>query len=200
MQYYFPDSLNNLIKQLSKLPGIGPKSAQRLAFHLLYAEEEKAIDLAKSIVNARRRIGECIRCGNLSDEDLCTICRDPSRDQELLCVVERAKDILPMERSHSFYGYYHVLQGAISPMDGVGPDQLNIESLLTRLQDNKIKEVVMATNANVEGEATALYLAKLIKSLGIPVSRLAHGVPVGGDLEYADEATLAQAFSGRKSL
>jgi recombination protein RecR len=200
MQYYFPESLNNLIEYLSKLPGIGPKSAQRLAFHILRMDEEKAVALAKAIVNAKRNIGVCKRCGNLSEGPLCLICQDASRDKHVLCVVEQAKDIMPMERSHSFRGYYHVLQGAISPMDGIGPDQLNIQSLLERLQEGEVKEVVMATNPNVEGEATALYLAKRIKQLGLLVTRLAHGVPVGGDLEYADEATLAQAFSGRRAL
>ncbi|MGI5891906.1 MAG: recombination mediator RecR [Bacillota bacterium] len=200
MQYYFPESLNNLIQQLAKLPGIGPKSAQRLAFHLLNTDEEKAVDLAKSIVNARRKIGVCSRCGNLSDGEICAICKDSSREKNVLCVVEQAKDIISIERSHSFHGYYHVLQGAISPMEGIGPDKLNIDSLLARLNKGDIKEVVMATNPNVEGEATALYLAKRIKQLGITVTRLAHGVPVGGDLEYADEATLAQAFCGRRAL
>jgi len=200
MYYNYPPSLNELIQQLAKLPGIGPKSAQRLAFHLLRTNDEDALGLAESIATARSHIGYCRICGNLTDNDVCQICLDDKRDQTIICVVEQARDIISMERSRSFNGLYHVLQGAISPMDGVSPDKLNIEPLFNRLQQSIVKEVVMATNPNVEGEATALFLAKKIKPLGIRVTRIAHGLPVGSDLEYADEATLSHALSGRQEI
>lgn len=200
MRYYYPDSISRLINELTKLPGIGPKTAQRLALHLLHAPEEDALGLSHAIVEAREKVSNCRICGNLTDEELCPICQDASRDSGLLCVVEQPRDIISMERTQSYNGLYHVLYGAISPMDGIGPDRLNIASLLERLASGKIKEVVMATNPNVEGEATALYIARQVKPMGIKITRIAHGVPVGGDLEYADEATLAQAFFGRKEL
>lgn len=200
MQYNYPESLANLIQQLSFLPGIGPKTAQRLAFHILRSREQEALGLARSIVNARNKVHQCPVCGNLTDEDVCSLCRDTRRDKTIICVVEQPRDVVSMERSHSYQGFYHVLHGAISPMDGIGSEDLNISSLLKRLEKGGVKEVIMATNPNVEGETTALYLARRIKPLGIKVTRIAHGVPVGGDLEYADEATLAQALHGRKEI
>lgn len=200
MTYLYPPSLSQLIHELGKLPGIGPKSAQRLAFHLLAANDQQAEQLAQAILSARQKLKSCQRCGNFTDEDWCSICRDPERDTSLLCVVEQARDIAAMERSRIYQGLYHVLGGVISPMDGIGPEQLNIAALFVRLQQEPIREVVMATNPNVEGEATALYLAQKIKPLGIKVSRIAHGLPVGGDLEYADEATLSLALNGRQEI
>jgi len=200
MQYNYPASLSRLIDALGHLPGIGPKTAQRLAFHLLYTGEANALELADSIRAARESIHRCPVCGSLTDEDLCAVCRDPKRDRSLICVVEQPRDIVSMERSHSYNGLYHVLHGALSPMDGIGPEQLNIASLLKRIEKGGIKEIVIATNPNVEGETTSFYLAKRIKPLGIKVTRIAHGVPVGGDLEYADEATLAHALYGRKEI
>ncbi|MEG1501608.1 MAG: recombination mediator RecR [Clostridiales bacterium] len=200
MQYSYPDSLANLIQQLTHLPGIGPKSAQRLAFHILHTKEDDAMNLAKAIVFARKNVHPCRICGNLTDDEICSLCKDANRDESLICVVEQPRDVISMERSHSYNGLYHVLHGALSPMEGIGPQQLNFQSLLGRLEKGKVKEVVMATNPNVEGETTALYLARRIKPLGIKVTRIAHGIPVGGDLEYADEATLAQALYGRKEI
>lgn len=200
MAYRYPPSLSELIHYLSKLPGVGPKSAQRLAFFLLNAAEEDALGLANSIATARRRLRRCSVCGNFTDNELCSICEDDRRDQGLLCVVEQARDIVAMERAGCFDGLYHVLGGAISPLDGVGPEKLRLESLFARLSCGTVREVVLATNPTVEGEATALYLAKKIRPLSVTVSRLAHGLPMGGDLEYADEATLSLALSGRKEI
>jgi len=200
MTYRYPHSLNELIRYLAKLPGVGPKSAQRLAFFLLNAPEEDALGLADAIVAAKRRLRHCSICGNFTDEDICSICADERRDPALICVVEQVRDIAAMERAGCFDGQYHVLGGAISPLDGVGPEQLKLESLFVRLQGGAVREVVLATNPTVEGEATALYLAKKIRPLGVTVSRIAHGLPVGGDLEYADEATLSLALAGRKEI
>lgn len=200
MQYRYPQSLNELIHYLGKLPGVGPKSAQRLAFFLLRTEEANALGLANAIEQARERLHDCPICGNFTDEDVCAICADQQRDPSILCVVEQARDIVAMERAGCFEGRYHVLAGVISPLDGVGPEKLHIESLFQRLQDGNVREVVLATNPTVEGEATALYLAKKMRPLGIRVSRIAHGLPVGGDLEYADEATLSLALAGRKEI
>ena len=200
MAYRYPHSLNELIRYLSKLPGVGPKSAQRLAFFLLNATEEDTLGLANAIVTARKTLRHCPRCGNFTDNDICDICANERRDAGLICVVEQARDIVAMERAGCFEGHYHVLGGAISPLDGVGPQQLKLTSLFSRLQAGQVREVVLATNPTVEGEATALYLAKKIHPLGITVSRLAHGLPVGGDLEYADEATLSLALAGRKQI
>lgn len=197
---FYPDSLNKLITALGKLPGVGPKTAQRLAFYLLNAPAEEAESLAAAILEARRKIHYCSVCGNLTDQDPCHLCTDPGRDQTIICVVEEARDIVALEKTRQYKGLYHVLQGAISPVDGIGPEQLKIKGLLRRLHDGKIKEVVLATNADVEGEATALYLAKLLKPLAVKVTRLAYGLPVGSDLEYADEVTLARAFSGRREM
>lgn len=200
MAYQYPPSLSELIRYLSKLPGVGPKSAQRLAFFLLNAAEEDALGLAQAVVTARRQLRRCSVCGNFTDGELCSICEDNRRDQAVICVVEQARDIVAMERAGCFDGLYHVLGGAISPLDGVGPDKLRLEPLFARLATGTVREVVLATNSTVEGEATALYLAKKIRPLSVTVSRLAHGLPMGGDLEYADEATLSLALSGRKEI
>ncbi len=200
MQYRYPESLANLIKYLATLPGIGPKTAQRLAFHLLNESEENALGLARAIPEARAKVRRCLVCGNLTDGRFCAICEDTDRDRSVICVVEQTRDIFAMERSRSYNGLYHILHGTISPLEGRGPEQLNIAALMNRLREGGVKEVVMATNSTVEGETTALYLARLIKPLEIRVTRIAHGIPVGGDLEYADEATLAQALCGRKEL
>ncbi|WP_258361007.1 recombination mediator RecR [Moorella sulfitireducens (nom. illeg.)] len=197
---YYPEPLNKLIAALGKLPGVGPKTAQRLAFYLLNAPAAEAENLAAAIIEARRKTHYCSVCGNLTDRDPCHLCSDPERDRTIICVVEEARDIVALEKTHQYRGLYHVLQGAISPVDGIGPDQLRVKELLRRLREGKVKEVVLATNADVEGEATALYLARLLKPLEIKVTRLAYGLPVGSDLEYADEITLARAFSGRHEM
>ncbi|MCI8336624.1 MAG: recombination protein RecR [Peptococcaceae bacterium] len=200
MNYHYPPSMTNLINYLMKLPGVGPKSAQRLAFFLLAAPEQDACGLGGAIVEARQKIRHCKICGNLSDEDTCMVCKDQTRDETILCVVEQPKDVVMLENTREFHGRYHVLHGAISPMEGIGPEQLTIDMLMKRLKEGGIQEVVMATNPSVEGDATVLYLSRLIKPLGIKVTRIAHGIPVGGDLEYADEATLSRAFWGRREL
>ncbi len=189
-----------LIEELTKLPGIGPKSAQRLAFWLLKAPDDDARQLAQAIVDAKQKVTYCSVCYNLTDEDPCAICQAPRRDQSIICVVEDPRDVVAMERTRDFRGLYHVLQGAISPMEGIGPDEIRIKELLSRLQDGQVKEVIVATNSSVEGEATAMYLARLIKPSGILVTRIAHGLPVGGDLEYADEVTLSKALEGRRQM
>ncbi|MGI5824732.1 MAG: recombination mediator RecR [Bacillota bacterium] len=198
--YMYPPSIQRLIDTLSRLPGVGPKTAQRLAFHLLNAREADAVGLSKAIVDAREKVKHCKICGNLTDDEICSVCKDPNRVQTTICVVEQPGDSIVMEKTGEYRGLYHVLHGALSPMEGIGPKELNIQPLLERLKNGGIQEVVMATNTSVEGEATALYLARLIKPLGIRVSRLAHGMPVGNDLEYTDEATLARALIGRKEL
>lgn len=198
MQYIAP--LAKLIEQLGSLPGIGPKTAGRLAYHILEMDREKAIALAKAIVDAKEKIHYCSVCYNLTDCDPCRICSSQERDAALLCVVEEPQDVAAMERTRSYKGLYHVLHGALSPLEGVGPDQIKIKELLLRLETGKIEEVIMATNSNVEGEATAMYVAKLLKPLHIKVTRIAHGLPIGGDLEYADEITLAKALENRREL
>jgi len=200
MPYQYPSSLQKLINNLARLPGLGPKAAQRLAFYLLATPDHAAEDLAQALIEAKARIRSCPVCGNFTDGDICAICKDATRDQSLLCIVENVADIISMERSHSFGGTYHVLGGVISPMDGVGPEKLNLAGLGDRLKRGAIKEVILATNPTVEGEATALYLAKRLKAQGIKVSRIAHGMPVGGNLAYVDEATLTLAINGRKEL
>jgi len=200
MSSLYPQSLQQLIKELSRLPGIGPKSAQRMAFYLLSRDQQALNTLTTAITEAKELIHACPVCGNYTDIELCTVCSDSGRDRSLLCLVEQARDIASMERSRSYNGLYHVLGGAISPMDGIGPDKLNLATLGKRLAQGQIREVIIATNPNVEGEATAMYLAAKIKARGIKVSRIAHGLPVGGDLEYADEATLALALSGRNDM
>lgn len=179
---------------------MGPKTAQRLAFHLLSLEPSSVRELTDSIMVAKETIGYCEQCFNLAEGKLCRLCQDSNRKSEILCVVEDPRDIAAMERTHDFKGLYHVLQGAISPMEGIGPDQLRVRELLERLRDNGIKEVIIATNPNIEGEATAMYLARLIKPLGILVTRLAHGLPIGGDLEYADEMTISRALEHRRQI
>jgi recombination protein RecR len=197
---HYAKPLSNLIGELSKLPGIGGKTAQRLAFHILSQDDRDAFALAEAILDAKKNMKYCSVCGNLTDVDPCSICSDPARDQSVICVVESPRDVSAMERIKEFQGLYHVLHGAISPMDGIGPEDINLKQLIVRLQQNEIKEVILATNPNIEGEATAMYTARLIKPAGIKVTRIAHGVPVGGDLEYADEITLSKAMEGRREL
>lgn len=197
---YYAKPLSNLISQLSKLPGIGGKSAQRLAFYILAMEEKDAEAIAQAIVDAKRTMKYCSVCGNLTDEDPCGICTDMNRDKKIVCVVESPRDVAAMERIREFKGHYHVLHGAISPMDGIGPEDINLKPLILRLQKNEIEEVILATNPNIEGEATAMYIARLIKPAGIKATRIAHGIPVGGDLEYTDEITLSKALEGRREL
>ncbi len=196
----YEGAIQDLIDALGRLPGIGPKSAQRIAFHILQADPEIASALVDSIRTVKERVKFCLICGNVSEEDECRICRDPRRENTSICVVEESKDVVAIERTREFRGKYHVLGGAISPIDGVGPEQLRIRELMVRLGDPQIKEVILATDPNLEGEATATYLARMIKALDIKVSRLASGLPVGGDLEYADEITLGRAFEGRRSV
>lgn len=197
---HYARPLSNLIGELSKLPGIGGKTAQRLAFHILSQDDRDAFALAEAILDAKKNMKYCSVCGNLTDVDPCSICADPARDQSVICVVESPRDVSAMERIKEFQGLYHVLHGAISPMDGIGPEDINLKQLIVRLQQNEVREVILATNPNIEGEATAMYTARLIKPAGIRVTRIAHGVPVGGDLEYADEITLSKAMEGRREL
>ena len=197
MSYYSP-SIEKLIQSFEKLPSIGNKTAARLAFYILNASEEETNEFVSSIVNAKKNLKYCSKCYNISDTDPCIICANPKRDQSIICVVEDVRDIIAMERTHEFKGVYHVLHGSISPMNGIGPDDIKIKELLARLMDGQVKEVILATNPRVEGEATAMYLSKLIKPLGIKVTRIAHGIPVGGDLEYTDEITLTKALEGRR--
>lgn len=198
--YFYPPSVEELIAALHKLPGVGPKTAQRLAMHLLHTRPEDAQGLAQAILQARERVHRCRICGNLTDEECCPVCLDESRDAATICVVEQPGDCIVVEKTGQYHGLYHVLHGALSPMEGVGPGDLNIDALMRRLQSGGVQEVIMATNTGVEGEATALYLARQIKPLNIRVSRLAYGVAVGGDLEYTDEATLGRALQGRLSI
>ena len=200
MSGMYEGAIQDLIDALGRLPGIGPKSAQRIAFHILQSDSEVASALVDSIRTVKERVKFCIHCGNVSEESECRICRDPRRENSSICVVEESKDVIAIERTREFRGKYHVLGGAISPIDGIGPEQLRIRELLTRLADSKITEVILATDPNLEGEATATYLSRLIKPMGIKVSRLASGLPVGGDLEYADEVTLGRAFEGRRDV
>ena len=196
----YPKPLEILINELSKLPGIGGKTAQRLAFHILSLEDKEAEQLAGSILRAKREMRYCSVCGNLTDTDPCRICSDPARRQDVICVVESPRDVAAMERIREYNGLYHVLHGVISPMEGIGPGDINLKSLIARLQASDVKELIVATNPNIEGEATAMYIARLIKPAGIKVSRIAHGIPVGGDLEYADEVTLLKSLEGRRQL
>ena len=197
---YYPDPLARLIDELSKMPTVGPKTAQRLAFHILRLPIEEARALAEAILDAKAKMRHCSTCFTITDVDPCAICADPARNGTVLCVVEDPRDVIALERTREFRGRYHVLHGAISPLDGVGPDNLKIPELLTRVQAGGITEVIVATNPRVEGEATAIYLARALKPLGVRVTRIAHGLPVGGDLEYADEVTLARALEGRRDL
>ena len=199
MSYYSP-SIEKLIESFEKLPSIGSKTAARLAFYILDASEEETNEFISAIVNAKKNLKYCSKCYNISDTDPCMICSNPKRDQSIICVVEDVRDIIAMERTHEFKGVYHVLHGSISPMNGVGPDDIRIKELLSRIMDGGIKEIILATNPRVEGEATAMYISKLVKPLGIKVTRIAHGIPVGGDLEYTDEITLTKALEGRREV
>ncbi|MFF2050010.1 recombination mediator RecR [Leifsonia sp. NPDC058194] len=192
--------VQELIDELGRLPGIGPKSAQRIAFHILQTESFDVTRLAEVLLEVRDKVRFCAICGNVSEQETCSICRDPRRTPELICVVEEAKDVVAIERTREFRGLYHVLGGAISPIDGVGPDDLRIRQLMQRLADGTVQEVIIATDPNLEGEATATYLSRLLTTLEIRVTRLASGLPVGGDLEYADEVTLGRAFEGRRQV
>ena len=196
----YDGAVQTLIDELGRLPGIGPKSAQRIAFHILEASEADMVALANAITEVKAKIRLCEICFNVSEQDTCTICRDEHRDTGLLCVVEESQDVIAIERTRTYKGRYHVLGGAINPIGGVGPDQLRVRELLTRLQDASVSEVILATNPNLEGEATATYLTRMLAPVGITLSRLASGLPVGGDLEYADEVTLGRAFEGRRKL
>lgn len=196
---FYPQPLQRLIDEFSKLPGIGTKTAQRLAFYVLKMDEDSVKNLSESIVNAKRDIKYCSICGNLTDTDPCLICRNDARDKSIICVVQEAKDILSMEKTREYQGLYHVLHGSISPLEGIGPDSINIKSLVSRITP-EVKEVILATNPNVEGEATAMYIARLLKPIGVKVTRIAHGIPVGGDIEYADEVTLGKALEGRREI
>lgn len=193
-------TLQKLIEQFERLPGIGHKSAQRLAFHVLNMKKEDAEAFSKIILEAHEKIKKCSCCCNLAEEELCPICKSSKRDSSVVCVVEDPRDVMAFERTHEFEGMYHVLHGVISPMNGVGPEDITIKELLSRMGDGKIQEVIMATNPTVEGEATAMYISRLLKPMGVSVSRLAYGVPVGADLEYADEVTLTRALEGRRML
>ena len=199
MSYYSP-SIEKLIESFEKLPSIGHKTAVRLAFHMLDLSKEDTDEFINSIINAKSKLKYCSNCYNISDTDPCPICSSPKRDNSIICVVEDVRDIMAMERTHEFKGVYHVLHGSISPMNGIGPEDIKIKELLNRIGQNDIKEIIIATNPRVEGEATAIYLSKIIKPLGIKVTRIAHGIPVGGDLEYTDEATLSRALEGRREL
>jgi recombination protein RecR len=198
MQYIAP--LARLVEEFRRLPGIGPKSAIRLAYHVLAMDKERSRNLAEAILEAREKIGYCSTCFNLTDCDPCQVCRSEQRDAAQICVVEEPQDVAAMERTREYKGLYHVLHGSLSPLDGVGPDELKIKELLIRMQAGEVREVIMATNPDVEGEATAMYVARLVKPLGIKVTRIAHGLPVGGDLEYADEVTLSKAFENRREM
>ncbi len=197
---YYAVPVAKLVEEFQKLPGIGHKSAQRLAFHVINMPMEKVQGLANSILDAKQKTKYCSICSNLTDTDPCPLCSGTSRDKSSICVVQDARDVVAMERTREFKGLYHVLHGAISPMMGIGPEDIKIKELIRRLGDGEVKEVILATNPNVEGEATAMYISKLIKPLGIKTTRIAHGIPVGGDLEYADEVTLAKALEGRREI
>ena len=199
MSYYSP-SIEKLIEAFEKLPSIGSKTAARLAFYILNASEEETTEFINAIENAKKNLKYCSKCYNISDTDPCAICGNSARDASTICVVEDVRDVVAMERTHEFKGVYHVLHGSISPMNGVGPDDIKIKELLSRLMDGQVKELILATNPRVEGEATAMYISKLVKPLGIKVTRIAHGIPVGGDLEYTDEVTLSKALEGRREI
>jgi len=197
---YYPEPISKLIDSFTKLPGIGPKTAVRLAFFVLNMKEDDVLDFAKSLVSAKRELTHCTVCGHITDQDPCAICQDETRDSSLICVVQDPKDVIAMEKMKDFRGRYHVLHGAISPMDGIGPEDINVPSLLNRLKDEEVEELILATNPNIEGEATAMYISRLVKPSGIHITRIAHGLPMGGDLEYADEVTLSKALEGRREL
>ncbi|RPF51175.1 recombination mediator RecR [Aquisalibacillus elongatus] len=197
---YYPEPISKLVDSFTKLPGIGPKTAVRLAFFVLNMKEDDVLDFAKNLANAKRELTHCSVCGHITDKDPCRICEDQERDGTVICVVQDPKDVIAMEKMKDYQGKYHVLHGAISPMDGIGPEDINVPSLIERLKDEEVEELILATNPNVEGEATAMYISRLVKPSGIKISRIAHGLPVGGDLEYADEVTLSKALEGRRDL
>ena len=199
MSAYSP-SIEKLIESFERLPSIGHKTAQRLAFYMLDVSEQEALDFTNAIINAKKSLKFCSKCFNISDTDPCNICADLKRDQSTICVVEDVRDVFAMERTHEYKGVYHVLHGSISPMNGVGPDNIKIKELLTRIMDGGVKEIILATNPRVEGEATSMYISKLVKPLGVKVTRIARGIPIGGDLEYTDEITLAKALEGRNEM
>ena len=196
----YEGAVQDLIDELGRLPGVGPKSAQRIAFHLLAADPADVTSLARVLLRVKEEVRFCRVCGNISEQDDCRVCRDPRRDLTVICVVEEPKDVVAIEKTREFRGRYHVLGGAISPIEGIGPDALRIRELMVRLQDGAVTELILATDPNLEGEATATYIARLVGPMGLTVSRLASGLPVGGDLEYADEVTLGRAFEGRRTL
>jgi len=192
--------VSKLIDEFSKLPGIGRKTAQRLAFHVLSIREDQAFSLANAIVEAKRKTKFCSVCFNITDVDPCIFCSNEKRDQSTICVVESSKDVIAIEKTREYKGLYHVLHGAISPMDGIGPDDIKLKELISRLSDHAIQEIIVATNPTIEGEATAMYISRIVTPLGIDVTRIAHGIPIGGDLEYADEVTLSKSLEGRRKL
>ena len=199
MSYYSP-SIEKLIESFEKLPSIGHKTAQRLAFYILDLSQEETEEFTNSILNAKKNLHFCSKCFNISDTDPCNICSNPKRDNSIICVVEDVRDVIAMERTHEYNGVYHVLHGSISPMNGIGPDDIKIKELLTRIMNEETKEIILATNPRVEGEATSMYISKLVKPLGIKTTRIARGIPVGGDLEYTDEITLTKALEGRSEI
>lgn len=196
---FYPQPLQHLIDELSKLPGVGGKTAQRLAFFILNMSDGEVKSLSESILNAKKNIKYCSICGNITDSDPCAICKNKSRDASTICVVQASRDVVAMEKTREYRGVYHVLHGAISPLEGIGPDSIKIKELIQRVTPD-VKEVILATNPNVEGEATAMYIARILKPIGVKVTRIAHGIPVGGDIEYADEVTLSQALEGRREI
>jgi recombination protein RecR len=196
---FYPVSISKLIDEFSRLPGVGSKTAQRLAFHVLNMDMKQAESLSEAIIEAKRKVKYCTVCGNYTDSDLCSICSNDARTKDVICVVQDPRDVMAMERTREFKGLYHVLHGAISPLNGIGPDDIRLKELLSRISP-ETNEVIVATNPNVEGEATAMYISRLLKPLGVKTTRLAHGIPVGGDLEYADEVTLSKALEGRREI
>jgi recombination protein RecR len=197
---YYPEPIAKLIEAFTRLPGVGSRTAGRLAFHVLKMNEDDVVNFAKALVNVKRNLDFCSVCCNITDINPCRICQDKSRDASQICVVQDPKDMVAMERTKEFQGYYHVLHGAISPMEGIGPDDIRVAELLKRLSDETVQELILATNPNIEGEATAMYLSRLIKPFGLKVTRIAHGLPVGGDMDYADEVTLTKALEGRREV
>ncbi|MCD2137688.1 recombination mediator RecR [Salinicoccus halitifaciens] len=197
---HYPEPISKLIDSFMKLPGIGPKTAQRLAFYVLNMKEEDVVDFSRSLMKVKRELQFCSVCGHITDVDPCYICTDKSRDRSIICVVQDTKDVIAMEKMREYSGMYHVLHGAISPMDGIGPEDINIPALLERMKDENVEELILATNPNIEGESTAMYISRLVKPIGLKTTRLAHGLPVGGDLEYADEVTLSKAIEYRTEL
>ncbi|HHB4254000.1 TPA: recombination mediator RecR [Staphylococcus aureus] len=197
---HYPEPISKLIDSFMKLPGIGPKTAQRLAFHTLDMKEDDVVQFAKALVDVKRELTYCSVCGHITENDRCYICEDKQRDRSVICVVEDDKDVIAMEKMREYKGLYHVLHGSISPMDGIGPEDINIPSLIERLKNDEVSELILAMNPNLEGESTAMYISRLVKPIGIKVTRLAQGLSVGGDLEYADEVTLSKAIAGRTEM